>query len=207
MKRTISLILAAFMLATVLALASCGTTDSAKKYERGTVDGNVYRSDYLDITFTKPDAWRYSTDEEIAAAMGMAVDVLKDGEKFINSDTASSIEFQAVDISTGCNVVLTVEKQSALGAAVNSIDDMVAAFKKMLVEQVEGSSMSVNLSDTVSEEKIGENTYQCLEATVSLNGVSMRQVYLMRKVDRYLVSICITLLGDATVESIEAMFS
>ncbi len=207
MKKTISLILALLMLVSVLSLSSCGKAEPEKKYEAGTTTGNIYRNDYLGITFTKPDTWKYFTDEEIAQVMGVAKDMLKDGENFSDSYLTSLVEFMALEPNEGCNVNLTVEKLKGYSGKNTDIDAYVDAFKKMLPGQYDENVAKVNISDTVTEKKIGENTYRCLRATVQIAGGTMEQEYLLRIVDSYVVAICITAVGGVTIEAMEAMLS
>lgn len=152
-RKTLALILAILMLAA--SLCACGDKKTAKKYERGTVNGNVYHSDFLDLTFTAPSDWTFSTDEEIASSMGVALDMMKDGDKFETSDVASMVEFYA-NGTGGSNVIMTIEKISTLAAAVNTVDDCVDSLKENLTKQLEGSGMSYTFGNTTTT-KIGEH--------------------------------------------------
>lgn len=207
-RKTLALILAILMLAA--SLCACGDKKTAKKYERGTVNENVYHSDFLDLTFTAPSDWTFSTDEEIASSMGVALDMMKDGDKFETSDVASMVEFYA-NGTGGSNVIMTIEKISALAAAVNTVDDCVDSLKENLTKQLEGSGMSYTFGNTTTTE-IGKHEYRRLEATLetSVAGtvVSIDQVIYVRLVGKYLVSISFTAaLGDVEMPQMEAMFS
>ena len=207
-RKTLALILAILMLAA--SLCACGDKKTAKKYERGTVNGNVYHSDFLDLTFTAPSDWTFSTDEEIASSMGVALDMMKDGDKFETSDVASMVVFYA-NGTGGSNVIMTIEKISTLAAAVNTVDDCVDSLKENLTKQLEGSGMSYTFGNTTTTE-IGKHEYRRLEATLetSVAGtvVSIDQVIYVRLVGKYLVSISFTAaLGDVEMPQMEAMFS
>lgn len=207
-RKTLALILAILMLAA--SLCACGDKGTAKKYERGTVNGNVYHSDFLDLTFTAPSDWTFSTDEEIASSMGVALDMMKDGDKFETSDVSSMVEFHA-NGTGGSNVIMTIEKISTLAAAVNTVDDCVKSLKENITKQLEGSGMSYTFGNTTTTE-IGEHEYRRLEATLetSVAGtvVSIDQVIYVRLVGKYLVSISFTAaLGDVEMPQMEAMFS
>ena len=92
MKKFLALTLAVVM---ALLLVSCTFVSSNKdeqpddskkspELSRGIIEGDIYTSEYLDLTFTKPESWVYSTDEEIAAAMNLGVDMFL-GENFKNA--------------------------------------------------------------------------------------------------------------------------
>lgn len=205
MKKHIRVLLAAVMAVVMLAsLAACTGKEEEKSYERGTVEGNVYHSEFAELTFTKPDSWKFSTDEEIAAALGVGLDVLESSDKFDASELASTIEFQAVNAATGDNAVMTVEKLNALSAATVTVDDYIKSFRETLVTQFE--NFSATFGDT-TETTIGENTYKSISADITMSGISMRQVYLLRKVGRYMVCITLTSVGADGIPAIEAMFS
>lgn len=129
-RKTAALALAVLMLLSAVSLAACGSDKgTTKKYARGTVTGNVYHSDFAELTFTKPDDWTFATDEEIAKMLGVGLEMMKDGDSFDSSELESTIEFQALSV-IGSSITMTVEKQSALATALNDIDDYVDEFKK-----------------------------------------------------------------------------
>lgn len=207
-RKTLALILAILMLAA--SLCACGDKGTAKKYERGTVNGNVYHSDFLDLTFTAPSDWTFSTDEEIASSMGVALDMMKDGDKFETSDVSSMVEFYA-NGTGGSNVIMTIEKISTLAAAVNTVDDCVKSLKENITKQLEGSGMSYTFGNTTTT-KIGEHEYRRLEATLETSvagtAVNIEQIIYIRLVGKYLVSISLTAaLGDVEMPQMEAMLS
>ena len=120
------------------------------------------------------------------------------------------VEFYA-NGTGGSNVIMTIEKISALAAAVNTVDDCVDSLKENLTKQLEGSGMSYTFGNTTTTE-IGEHEYRRLEATLetSVAGtvVSIDQVIYVRLVGKYLVSISFSAaLGDVEMPQMEAMFS
>ena len=50
--------------------------DEDRGFTRGTWNGNVYTSNQLGVSFTKPDGWLIATDEEMAEIMGLGMDML-----------------------------------------------------------------------------------------------------------------------------------
>lgn len=206
MKKSIRICLAAALaLITLVSFTACkDTTEGGKSFERGTIESNVYHSDFAGLTFTKPDGWSFYTDEEIAAALGVEPEILESGEKFDASELSSTIDFQAVDPATGNNVNMTVEKLNALNAATITIDDYITSFRDSLTAQFQ--NISADFGDT-TEVTIGANTYKRISADITMSGVSMSQVYFLRKVGKYIMCVTLTSMGAGDISAIEAMLS
>ena len=50
--------------------------ETIRGFTRGTWSGNVYTSNQLGLSFTKPDGWIIATDEEMAEIMGLGMDMI-----------------------------------------------------------------------------------------------------------------------------------
>ena len=97
MNKALSVLLAAALLTALL--ASCGDAPppaqetptplptaapapaetpapEQKAFSRGRIEGRVYESDFLSLRFTAPEGWRYASDEELAARMGLSLDII-----------------------------------------------------------------------------------------------------------------------------------
>ena len=138
------------------------------------------------------------------------LDMVKDGDKFETSDVSSMVEFHA-NGTGGSNVIMTIEKISALAATVNTVDDCVKSLKENITKQLEGSGMSYTFGNTTTT-KIGEHEYRRLEATLETSvagtAVNIEQIIYIRLVGKYLVSISLTAaLGDVEMPQMEAMLS
>lgn len=196
------------MLAAVF--CACKKDDNAPKaYARGKVEGNAYHSEFAGLTFTVPDSdtWAFATDEEIAQTMGVGIEALAlDGDKFDLSDITSTVEFQAISMG-GSNAIMTVEKQSALSIALNTMEDYIKYIKDAMAAQVSGSGMSYTFGED-KDVTLGANTYRRLDATLTVNGIDIAQALYIRFEGKYLVSITLTeTLGDVTIAEMEAMIS
>ena len=82
-------------LAIVMAVLLVGCNDEQgdgkgkKELSRGKIEESVYTNEYLGFKFTKPESWVFSTDEEIAEAVGLDRKTvwrrLRKGEKIVFS--------------------------------------------------------------------------------------------------------------------------
>lgn len=205
-RRITALIVAVLMLAAVF--CACKPSEEPKAYTRGKTEGKTYHSDFADLTFTIPDDnWLFSTDEEIAAMMGIGAEALaKDGDSFDVSKVTSTVEFQAMSMG-GSNVVMTVEKQNALSVALNSMDDYIKYIKDAMTDQVKNSGYTYTFGED-KDVTLGSHTFRRLDATLTVNGIEIEQAICIRFEGKYLVNITMTeTAGDVDIETMQGMIS
>ena len=77
-------------------------------------------------------------------------------------------------------------------------------FRDTLKTQFDG--FEPTFGDT-TEVTIGGNAYKRITADVNVGGVSMTQVYLLRKIERYIVCVTCTAVNGTELSSLEAMLS
>ena len=214
MKKIIALLVAGLMM---MSFASCVSTEggndgssdiksnvSAQKKEisRGKVDGDTYKNEYFEFEFTKPASWVYSTDEEIAAAMNMSVDLLGDKYEETLKNNTALIEMMAIDVTTGTNINIAVENLAKSFASNITEEQYVEALKKQLANV---QNMTIEFSDKTDRINIGGNEFLRASLTNTVNGVTMTQVYYLRNLDGYMCVITATLVSGYDISDIEAM--
>lgn len=187
---------------------STGVSNAAdninREITRGTINGNVYYSDYSGVTFTKPDEWVYSSDEQIAEMMNIAQELLDTNSFQDMALQLSSVYDMAVtDIVTGTNINISYENL----ALSNSTDITEAEYADIVVEQINSlTTMNTEVVDQ-STVTLSGNEYLRITCNSDYDGFIMTQVYYLRKIDSFMNSIIVTLVGDYTIADIEAMFS
>lgn len=212
MKKLLALTLAVVM---ALLLVSCNSApsnegeqpDDSKKVtelSRGTIEGDVYTSEYLGISFTKPESWVYSTDEEIAAMVNLGVDMVL-GENFKEAleNNPTIYDMMAVDIITRSSINVGFENLSKTFATNITVEQYVQALKAQVANV---SGMTVTFPESIETVKLGETEFTKVDCTVTVQGVSMKQVYYLKKVDKFMSFIIVTIPSGYTTEQIEAMF-
>ena len=211
MKKILALALALIM---ALLLISCNfdfnkgvQPDNGKKeaeLSRGTIEGDVYTSEYLGVSFTKPESWIYSTDEEIAAAMNLGVDAFFD-ENFKNAleNNPSIYDMMVVDSITRSNINIGFENLSKTFSTNITVEQYVQSIKKQLSN---ASGVTVTFPETFETVKLGKTEFTKVVCTVTVQGISMEQVYYLNKADKYMRFIIVTIPRGYTSEQIEAMF-
>ena len=177
--------------------------ESKKTVSRGTFEGDVYKNDYLGFEFTKPESWMYYTDEEIAAVFNMSAEQM--GEQFEKAleNNVSLYDMMVVDMTTGTNINVGYENLVKTLATNITEAQYIEAMKKQLATV---AGMTVEFPEESETAKLGDNEYTKCVCTTTVSGATMTQVYYLRKVDTYMASIIVTIVGGYTVEDIEAMF-
>lgn len=201
MKKILTLILAVLM---TLCCVSCGGEEITITH--GTVEGNVYKSDFTGITFTAPDGWNFLSDEEIAKIYNYAAEELT-SDKFADAvaNAQSFTEMMATHSVSGTNISIAYESLAATGNTGLSeekyLETAVGQLKSM-------STMSVELVGNGTATLSGAS-YARTELKTTVSGTTMSQYLYARKIGNYMVvaTITITSTSGYKVADIEAMFS
>ncbi len=115
MKRILSIFTVVVL---IFCFVGCETTGELKnklnaRIPRGTIEGNVYTSEFTGLKFTKPDRWRFLTDEEISEYMGISLESF-DANYFEKAaiDYSTVIDMAVVDNGVGVSAMVTYENLS-----------------------------------------------------------------------------------------------
>ena len=207
MKKWLSLLLASVMVFTLSACsgAMLGGDGGKPALSRGQIEGDVYTNNYLCFQFTKPQSWVYSTDEEIADLLNTSVENLL-GDKFKEAleNSESIYDMMVVDTLSGANVNVTYENLAKSLATNITIEQYIASLK----EQVKNiPSITVVFPDKYDTVKLGDSEFTRVACTTTMYGITMKQIYYLRKVDKYMAVVVVTAQGSYSMADIEAMFS
>lgn len=205
MKKTASLIFASLIL--LLCLFGCNATEQLKetlnaRITRGTINGNVYQSDFTGITFTKPDHWRYLTDEEIAEAVNIGKEALE-VNAFENTvlEYSSVYDMAVINEKTAQNLIVGYENISlTFGKSISEEE-----YYEFLKEGLEGSGFeSTNKMEYVLLS--GEDYLKVSFLGVS-NGVEIENTSYLRLVGDIMTFITVITPVGLIDRNIEGMFS
>lgn len=178
--------------------------ESNKEITRGTIDGDVYKSEFSGITFTKPSDWRYYTDEELAEALNIGLDVF-DTSNFSKKITelASVYDMMVIDDSTGTNINFCYENVKLTNGGSITEEEYIEKMKENVNKQ---SAFTIDFGEPSTVTLCG-NTYQRVICNTDYQGIEMTQVYYVRSMGDFINSIVVTIVSGYDVEDIEAMFS
>ncbi len=174
----------------------------SKKINRGTISGNTYTADYLDLSFTKPDAWQFVSDSELAQLGEM-------DESVMNSDVAEYLEnnlifyeMMARTIAGNKNVIIAYESLTATDSEDATVDEYFDGVKLGM----DSTGLGYQYSE-VKKEKLGNETFHSMLTSMNYGGVSVYQKLFVVMKDKVAATIVITATSEAEIAEIEAMFS
>ena len=170
------------------------------KLTRGTWQNGSYTNDYVSFTFTPPENWVVSTDEELADLMG--ADVGEAGEDLSGVDIVYDTLVQ--DPDSFDNVFIMYENVNIFGGAIASTQ----AIMDEIVSQMEDSNDGTKYTHIGNAEyAIGSDKYLCAEFDVEVSGISFKQYVLLHKLGRFIANITITDVTGASLDYYLGMFS
>lgn len=200
-------ILAIILVVVMLCCTACGqVTEEDKKLVRGTVENGVFTSEFGDFTFTPPATWTFASDDEILAMMDLsAADMTEEEKKNLELGKLKTIYDAMVACEDGANVIIMYENL-ALTIGGTSYDE--AAYAEALSTGLVGQGITSD-TNNLQETTIGGNKYVVFTGTAAGEGYTLEQKYLLRKIDNYMLCICITTVPGMTTsyDDIVKMFS
>lgn len=180
------------------------TPEADGKFIHGTVNGNVYTSEFLGFKAEVADGWKFKSDAELATQSGINdVSNINFGESLdangiiyemmVESGEIAnvSITVQNTDITSG-GMVLSVEEYIDLTLTV--IEDQ---FKAVGIEDVEAKKSTANF--------LGKETV-CLNTRIRGNGnEAVQNAFLIAK-GKYMATVTFTAADDAEMTALLATF-
>ena len=198
MKKIFALILVALM---VMPLVACNL--GSPELSRGEIDGNIYKNEFMGIEFTKPSSWQYYSDEEIASVMNIAAENLK-GENLKKALEVNPAiyDMMVVDASTGTNINIVYENLRKSLSTNISVEKYVEELKKTMKSE----GMNITFPDKLETVKLGDVEFTKCVCTVKAYGITMTQVYYLKKINGYMTSVILTVPSGYSIADVEAMF-
>ena len=189
MKKIISVFLSVLIVAS---LASCaGEGSDVPVFSRGRVVNNVYESKFAKLRFSPGPSWQFESDDDILNRNGVDEDGLSEDEisKKLN-DLDTVYDMIAEHETSGIKVIIlfenflnSVERQGI------TIDDYILKLKTDLETKYSGSAAEVVQK---SDETVAGADYKCVEVLLKKDTGDVKQVYLVRYIDGFIMSLCIT---------------
>lgn len=179
--KTIKILAAA--LALTLVMTACGAAQKA--FQRGTVDGQTYTSEFLGLVCTVPAEYSYLSDTEMAELNQLAADSLTDSELVAQmrqrmEDGAQVQDMYAMTEGGLQTVNVMLSKLESEGKV-----DM-AAFADLAIDEVKRAYQSIGMSDIeASHETVDfmDSQYESVYMTAIYEEsapVYCRQVYMQQ---------------------------
>lgn len=205
MKKLISTITAVALILSMLTLAACAPL-ALKKFDRGEVSGNVYTSEYAGITFTKPDSWKFATDEEIANAMDIGLDMIESDE--FNQEAAKMLtvtDMMASDPATNTNIIVTFENLKRTNNTDITLEEYAdLAINNMKTQLGDDISVTVLSNEDVT---LCNDTFRKIALQVTVYSTQLEQYMYCKNCGDFMAIITVTDNAGNSEEIYEAMFS
>lgn len=176
--------------------------ETAKKIERGKIDGNTYTNDSIGLTFEKPSEWRFATDEEIAEMMGAGAEIadLDDMEAALaKAITVYDMSASSSDgMKTATVAIINAEKAEVKDKdATKYLEEMKGEFTNDFSDE-----LSYECGE-ITETKLSGKAFSCLELTA--NGFLNQNMYARFEGDFLILVTTVSVYNDSLAD-IEAMF-
>lgn len=172
---------------TLLLVTGC-SVEKKQEFSMGNWEGNIYTNDFLGVTYSMPEDWTRTSDEELESLIEDATDLMEynDAEKKLLE--LKAVYYLLAKSPTGSNLILGSEK------VVGGVSDV--KYAKNLKKQLESQE---NLNYTLSSvklETINDKEFVTLEASLE----NIKQKYFIYKIDNHIIYLCVT---GFTVEEID----
>ncbi len=183
LKSAVALALAAML------LAGCTNSPPAKELTRGTVDKNVYTSEFAQITFTAPEGWEYADDESLAELMGVAAEALSNSELKVSKEILESRTiYDAMAINPmAANVIFMYDN---LGASLGTLAITEQRYLEIMKDNLQTANLQTYVFEDIREEKAGAHTCKAMYAQSPDFG--LWQLYAVRRIGKYMHCIIVT---------------
>lgn len=204
MKKIISLFLTTLL---ILCLFGCETKKEIRdtlneRIPHGTIDGNIYKSEFTGITFTKPDHWRYLTEEEIEEEINYGINSV-DANIFGKTAAYYStiVDMRVVNNTNGTCVTIGYENLSqSLGKSVSEEEYLVAVKESLALL----GDVHIGEDEYV---KISNESYLKASFLTRVDGIQVESTYYLRLIGDIMTIITIGVPETVTNHNIESLFS
>lgn len=184
------------------------TEEPAAEFTRGVWEGTVYANEYLNLRFALPEGFIASSDEEMAAMMQIGFEELDNYSEFQKklAEIRTIYDMMAASPTNGSTVIVMLENLRMFpgGDSLSAQDYAAVLAEGLAAAEVQG--MTYAMGEGYESEMAGE-TWFVMPASIG-DGL-MRQDYYLRRVDDYMLAICLTYLPSmgGTQEELAAAFS
>ncbi len=187
-----------------------GTTTTVpseeEEFSLGSATGSVYKSDFLGLTFTAPEGWVFSTDEEIRELNQITEEYY--GEELAEQLKEANIvyDMNASDPTNGSSANINLEKFSALQIATMDIKATMEAQKSALISTYE----NMGFTNTVVEYKkvtVDGKSFDGMQLTSEISGVAFYATIFSFKKGNYLATVTVGCLQTDTIADLLDCFT
>lgn len=173
--------------------------DATADFAMGEVTNGVYSSDFSKMTFTAPDGWTFSSQDEILQMMDVGLDIsgevseVNGGDAELNKkilEKTTIYDMVAMNELTGENVIIMYENIPAYGLDPKeyTVDDYMENAVKMLnsVDSIQYTQSGEKETVTLGDREFVKTTF---EASMPELNYTTSQTYYVSQIDDFMMSI------------------
>lgn len=139
----------------------------------GTVEGDTYINEALNVQIKAPQGWVFFTDEQIAAQNGLTVDMFE-GTKVADAiDKAGQMIDMLVQSANGSNANLVIQASQPVLAIYND-DQLFTLMEDTYRDQLEGTGMEIKEYEVAQLRVFGEDR-PALRMVLEMQGRSITE--------------------------------
>ncbi len=194
MKKILAIMLA---LAMLLSFAACSENGEKAETEvikvtpeRGTVSEGVYKNETFGVSFEFGDGWYILSDEEIAAAMGVAAEEIYGEDAEITGDYI--YDFYAVKNETNATVSINYEDLGTIG----TMTDANYYLETVMTNLIANGADSGIVDAIISNVTLGEKEVPCLHIVFEYGGSKIYQKLIVSQTGTWMSTVTVASLSE-----------
>ena len=211
-KKSFAVLIALALLVSVLSGCAFGGSAESEAQEpaeediKGEWKDDVYTNRYLNLSFTLPEGWTASSDEEMLELMNLGSELMENKAGLTSELLKVKVVYNmmAADSTTGSNIIVTMENL-ALTIGGTGIDE--EAYAEAVAAQLQAvDSFDYTIGERSHVEIAGE-TFLKVPVTMNADGVTLEQAYYLRRVGEYMAILMVTDTDNTGVDTLVSYFS
>lgn len=172
-----------------------------KEYAAGVRTETEYTSEWMGLKYTLADSMVMATDEEILQYMEAGNEMLYSDSGEIDYENLGVVyEMAAVDATTAENLNIVVEKLALSGMSEAQYMEAV----KQSLAQMDNAEVTLGEESTCT---VAGLEFQRIDYSMDVNGQTLMQTMMFRKMDDRMVGMTFTYLEEASLEAMLSGFS
>ncbi len=177
--------------------------ETEKEFSTGKVNGNVYKNEFIGISYTLDEGWSFYDEERIRETNEMAMDMAGEEYEKIIREADIVYDMCATDSDQLNNININLEKIDNIQLLSLDIAKNFEAIMPTLEETLTNMGCE-NISHRIDKIEVDGKMVDALFVTADINGVNMYQTLFQKKCNGYLANITVaTFFEDITSDLID----
>lgn len=175
--------------------------EDEKELALGAIDGLTYENAFIGIGCTLDSSWTFSTEEEIMALNNMGAELIAEEYQEALKNATVIYDMMATKDNMTDTIQVVLEKLNPLQIVALNVADNYNAVSDVLKQTYESAGGS-DYKDEISKLTIDSETFDAMNVSVNINGVTIYQTILSIKCGSYLATITFTATEAAAISEI-----